>query len=249
MVNASRRGRQSPGPRMDKPHQETSSIPLPEEGDSAVATSSADSPVAPLAGLAVVSLVAGILSLMSALLLVPALCAIITGHLAIHKIRHTRRVIGGHRLALTGLILGYVSILMFSLLMVTGILLWPKYGPVLKEFFSERKTRIAMRHASELYLLCERYARDHNDRYPESWEDLKKGYSNDIDLGKWLASVHTDDPAYDPAMQLVRHERPVFQNVQHSVAVIQERAPPHVAEVVVVFADGHSETMPNPEHE
>ncbi len=226
---------ESPSPR---PSENTPGIPLPPRAG-----------VPPLTGLAVVSLVLGIVSLMSALLLVPAVGAVLAGHLAIHKIRHANREMGGHRLAVTGLIMGYLSIVAFSALMLAGFLLWPKYAPKVQEFFSEHKARKAMGHASELYLLCERYARDHGDTYPEQWQELEKGYSNPLDLKAWLNSVHTNDAKYQPAFELVRHERPVFDTARHRVAVIQERAPPEVELVVVMFADGHSELMPNPEHE
>ena len=208
--------------------------------------------VPPLTGLAVVSLVLGILSLMSALLLIPAVGAVFAGHLAIHKIRHANRLLGGHRLAVTGLVMGYVSIVMFSVMMLAGFLLWPKFAPHIKERFAEfqeYQPRKAMRKASELFRVCERYARENNGAYPKKWEDLEKGYSNAFDMKDWLSSVHTNDSAYRPAFQLLRHERPVFESVKHRVAVIQERAPAEVEQVVVVFADGHIELMPNPEQE
>ena len=236
----------------DAPSKKTVSIPLPQESPDEEPRELSRPPpreVPPLTGLAVISLVFGIVSMVSALLLIPAVCAVIAGHLAIHKIRHANRELGGHRLAVTGLIMGYVSILIFSVMMVAFIVLWPRFGPKLKDFVEERKARQAMRHATELYLVCERYARDHGDKYPAQWDDLEKGYSNRIDLEDWLQSVHTDDPVYDPAFELVKHERPVFESAQHRVAVIQERAPPEVGMVVVMFADGHSELVPNPERE
>lgn len=208
--------------------------------------------VPPLTGLAVMSLVLGILSWMTALLLIPAVGAVFAGHLAIHKIRHANRELGGHRLAVTGLIMGYVSIVMFSVLVLAGFLFWPKLAPLVKgriAEFQEYQPRKAMRKGSELYRLCERYAREHNDDYPEQWQDLENGYSNALDMEDWLGSVHTADPAYRPAFQLLRHERPVFKAVKHRVAVIQERAPPAVEQVVVVFADGHAELIPNPDRE
>lgn len=208
--------------------------------------------IPPLNGLAVISLVLGILSLMSALLLIPGVCAVFAGHLAIHKIRHANRELGGHRLAVTGLVMGYVSIVMFSVMMLAGFLFWPKLAPLVKgriAEFQEYQPRKAMRKASELYRLCERYSREHNGAYPTGWEDLEKGYSNALDMEDWLGSVYTDDPAYRPAFQLLSHERPVFASVKHRVAVLQERAPPKVEQVVVVFADGHMELIPNPEHD
>ncbi len=241
---------------MDSSSKQSRNLPLPGDQHHEPSSGSHTVGTAPLMGLAVVSLVLGILSLMSALLVVPALCAIITGHLAMHKIRHANRELGGHRLALTGMIMGYVSVMMFSLILISAILLWPKFGPEVKDFLhegrqvlEEQKLAKPMRNASELYLLCERYARDHNDAYPKTWQDLEKGYSNAVDLKQWLSSAHTSDPTYYPAFDLVPHERPVFESAKNRVAVIQERAPANVAQVVVVFADGHSEAMPNPAHE
>jgi len=241
---------------MDSSSKENRNMPLPGDHHREPKSASHTVGTAPVLGLAVISLSLGIMSLMSALLVVPALCAIITGHLAMHKIRHAGRELGGHRLALTGMVMGYVSVMMFSLLLISGILLWPKFGHKVKDLWSDGKVvweqqKLAkpMRNASELYLLCERYARDHNDAYPKTWQDLEKGYSNSVDMKEWLSSVHTKDPAFYPAFDLVPHERPVFESAKNRVAVIQERAPADVAQVVVVFADGHSEPMPNPAQE
>jgi hypothetical protein len=205
--------------------------------------------VPPLTGLAVASLVLGIVSMLAAILLIPGVFAIITGHLAIHKIRHTHKDLGGHKLAVTGLIMGYVSILLFSVTMLAAFFLWPRVGPVVKDYFSERKERVSLRQASELFLVCERFALGHDDKYPTDWKELEKGYSNSIDLKEWLSSSHTTDPAYYPCFELLNHERPVFGTAKGRVAVIQERAPPSVGQVVVVFADGHSELSPNPARE
>jgi hypothetical protein len=235
---------------MDLPNQDTSSIPTAPSRE--VDEEERPPVVPPLTGLAVFSLVLGILSLMSALLLIPAVGAVLAGHMAIHKIRHANREMGGHRLAVTGLVMGYISIVMFSVLMLTGLLLWPKISTPAKELFSkyeEYQPRKAMRQASELFRLCEQYARDHSDDYPTKWSELEKGYSNSLDMKEWLGSVYTDDPQYQPAFELIRHERPVFQSVKHRVAVILERAPPEVEMVVVMFADGHSELLPNPAHD
>lgn len=75
----------------------------------------ATSPATPArtSGLAVASLVLGILALLGgAVLILPTLLAIILGHVAMAKIRRQPTVLGGHSLALVGCILGYVSIVM-----------------------------------------------------------------------------------------------------------------------------------------
>ncbi len=62
-------------------------------------------------GLAVASLILGIVSLMgAAVLIVPTILAVIFGHVSLARIRRDRNV-GGSGLAITGLVLGYVSIM------------------------------------------------------------------------------------------------------------------------------------------
>jgi type II secretory pathway pseudopilin PulG len=67
-------------------------------------------------GLAVASLVFGIISLMgAAILIVPVILAVVFGHVSLAKIRRDRNL-GGSGMAITGLVLGYVSIV-FGVLM------------------------------------------------------------------------------------------------------------------------------------
>lgn len=62
-------------------------------------------------GLAIASLVLGIISVMgAAILIIPTILAIVFGHMSYSRIKKDSRL-GGSGLALTGLILGYVSIL------------------------------------------------------------------------------------------------------------------------------------------
>jgi hypothetical protein len=70
---------------------------------------------APAASLAVVSLVCGVLSL-SVIPLLPALPAIVCGHLARGQIRRSAGTLGGEGAALGGLITGYLSIFIFGLI-------------------------------------------------------------------------------------------------------------------------------------
>lgn len=75
------------------------------------------------AGLAVVSLVFGIIGFISSwfLLGIPSLIAVITGHMARSKIARSQGELGGEGLALAGLILGYIVIAMYLLIfMIVG---------------------------------------------------------------------------------------------------------------------------------
>ncbi len=80
------------------------------------ATANGAAPVRHTPGLAIASLVLGIISLMgAAILIVPMLLAIIFGHVSLARIRKDQNLTGAG-IAVTGLVLGYVSIF-FGLLM------------------------------------------------------------------------------------------------------------------------------------
>jgi hypothetical protein len=68
-----------------------------------------DAPEKPPSGLAITSLVLGILTYC---LFIPAIPAIITGHMALGRIRREPDKIGGKGLAITGLVLGYFGLLL-----------------------------------------------------------------------------------------------------------------------------------------
>lgn len=78
-------------------------------------------PVAPTCGLAIASLVCGILSLifcyMNAVVGIPA---VICGHLALKQIRNAPLPMGGRGMAIAGLVTGYIGIV-FQVFTIVGI--------------------------------------------------------------------------------------------------------------------------------
>lgn len=64
----------------------------------------------PTSGLAIASLVCGILGLVTCFLLA-GIPAVICGHLALGKIRHSPVPLAGHGMAIAGLICGYLAVL------------------------------------------------------------------------------------------------------------------------------------------
>lgn len=74
-------------------------------------------------GLAIASLVCGIVGLLSCLL--PGIAAVICGHMALGQIEASQGRLGGRGMAVAGLVLGYLSILvllLFAVLMIGGLL-------------------------------------------------------------------------------------------------------------------------------
>lgn len=77
----------------------------------------------PTSGLAIASLVCGILSLTTCLLL-PGIPAVICGHMALSNIKDSHSTISGRGMAIAGLVMGYVSIallLFFILFIIIGV--------------------------------------------------------------------------------------------------------------------------------
>lgn len=81
---------------------------------------STDTPKKPTSGLAIASLVCGLLGFVLAFF--TGIPAIITGHMAMSRIKASRGAIGGHGLALAGTILGYVTTFILGIIMIIAIL-------------------------------------------------------------------------------------------------------------------------------
>ncbi len=78
----------------------------------------------PTSGLAITSMVCGILGLVTCLML-PGIPAVICGHLALNRMADPSVRLGGRGMAIAGLIMGYLSVLVmvgFMLMMIVGVL-------------------------------------------------------------------------------------------------------------------------------
>jgi hypothetical protein len=170
--------------------------------------------------------------------------AAICGHVARHE---TVTVpLRGRRLATFALWLGYATMLSFPVLVLVVGLTFPvleQWREGLEEQHrSESRTR-----ASRLFVACEEYARANRDRYPASWEDLSGRFLPGDELAALLRSPYRGGAGV--AFELVRHDRPVLDAIADSVVVIQEIAPPDIAQITVVHANGRVAALHNPDHE
>lgn len=127
------------------------------------------------AGIAVASLVLGILGLFSAGL--TALAAVICGHLARGKIESSRGRLSGGGLAIGGLITGYLG-MFWAVVLVSAYF----YTTGAKE---QGGTAVANQCAArevEIGRACQAYAKDHNGSFPRSLDDLVPQYVPDKSL-------------------------------------------------------------------
>ena len=147
-------------------------------------------PASPTSGLAIASLVLGILGFFVGLTSIPA---VICGHMSLSEIKKAPGRISGKGLALAGLITGYLGIaylaLMFMLLISLGVFVGVALPQILKgasvnhpasSFTYELSDPAAcLTHARLIAAACKRYATDHQGRFPQTLEQLVPQYIED----------------------------------------------------------------------
>ena len=191
-------------------------------------------------GIAIASLVCGILSWVC-LGLLAAIPAVITGHLALGKIKRAAGALAGRGLALAGLILGYTSIVVqiAAIVLFLAILV-----PAMKE---ESSKYACLRQLDQIGTACNVYAAEHNGRYPERLSELYPDYVSDLDgfvcpaTGDRIASrdeidAKTSYEYYGAALNASTAAQPLYEAVLACDKPGNHRHGKHV-----LYADGHAE--------
>jgi len=186
----------------------------------------------------------GFLTLWLGLGLFLSAVAAVCGHMGRHEV--AIQPLRGRSLATLGVGLGYVSMLSFPVLVVAAALLFPAVEKWRSDQDVKRR-EASLTQASELFVACEAYARANKGRYPQEWEQLSGRYLPERRLEQLLRSPYPDGK--EVAFELVAHDRPVLDAIRDSVIVIQEISPPRVTEVAVVYANGKTRTIHNPDYE
>ena len=153
-------------------------------------------------GLAIASLICGILGFFTCLL--TGIPAIITGHLSLRKIKMDPASFKGDGMALTGLILGYITT-------VASILLIPLAAmatPAIFKALERAKMAENMSNARLLYVELSTYAYDHGGDFPPDLATLETSGTNlddfrfvdkDKKLRDWIyhpGLTDTSDPTF-----------------------------------------------------
>jgi len=192
-------------------------------------------------GIAIASLVCGILSWVCAGPLA-AIPAVITGHMALGRIKRSAVALGGRGLAIAGLILGYTSIVVMTVLL---ILFFTLVMPLIKEETSKISC------ASNLHQIgsaCTAYAAVHDGRYPERLSELHPDYVPNLDM---FVCQSTNDKIASPdeidtktsyeyrgaGLNLRTVREPSYQ-----VILACDKAGNHRRGKNILYADGHVES-------
>lgn len=210
-------------------------------------------------------MVLGIFGFLTILLLgiVPAIFALVCGHVGLIKIRHHRPPLRGRLAAYIGLLAGYATVLLTPLLVIAIAVAIP----LVNSAHHQNQERNRLDHASELFRACEFYARDHGNRYPRDWDELEGRYLGDSDLARLLRPQHDTvwemvkgaagriggssdgESPTGSAFLLVPHDRPILRELEGSVIVIREVAPPDVERIVVAYDNGQTTMIANPDRQ
>jgi len=127
-------------------------------------------------GIAIASLICGILSWVCVGLLA-AIPAVITGHMALGRIKRSAGALGGRGMAIAGLVLGYTSIVVMTVLIV---LVFTLVVPAIKE---EASKTACMANLKMIGMACQMYAADHDGAFPERLSQLyEAGLVSSLDV-------------------------------------------------------------------
>lgn len=125
-------------------------------------------------GLAITSLVLGILGFLSGGLL--GIPAVICGHISRSQIKKSNGRLAGEGLALAGLITGYFSFIFLTAMML-GIAL-----PVFKSVQDRGNAIKCLAQAKQIVVACKVYAAENNGNYPDTLDQLIPKYLPDNKL-------------------------------------------------------------------
>jgi prepilin-type processing-associated H-X9-DG protein len=125
--------------------------------------------------LAVWSLVLGILSFMC-FGMFSGIPAVICGHLAQSRIRHSGGALGGGGLAIGGLVTGYVGTVLTSIA-VLGVLAGMLLPAVATARDRARRVQ-CMSNLSQIGKCCFMYAMEHDERFPSDFKDIAEEAGN-----------------------------------------------------------------------
>ena len=167
----------------------------------------------------------------------------VLGHLALHDLKWGKREVAGKRIAQVGLCVSYLAMFVFPVIGLGAAFSLPAF----KEFQKNQlaaKSDLSRRNAEKLYIACEQYARVNQGKYPQSWSELGGQFLPHGELSSLLASPYPLGEA--ESFELVPHERPILREAVSSVVVIQEKGPPMVEKVAIVYADGKVDMIENP---
>ena len=121
-------------------------------------------------GLAIASLTCGILSCVF-LPVLASIPAIVCGHMSLSEIKRSAGAIGGKGIAMTGTVMGYLTLAILPVIAVIAILAGIAL-PVFSQVQLKGKQVKSLSQAKQIAIACHLYADDHDGAFPVTIEEL-----------------------------------------------------------------------------
>jgi prepilin-type processing-associated H-X9-DG protein len=177
-------------------------------------------------GMAIASLVLGILGLTCILPIIGPLLAVIFGIVALNRISKSGGQITGQGQAVAGLIIGAISMLMIPIM---AAIMLPAFG----QARGEAKRISCMSNEKQIAMAYLMYTQDNRGKCPQNLDDLRKYVGTDK-VFHCPAARDQSKPSYQ-----------LFSGTNATDVIIREDAGNHRAGGNVAYADGHVEWRKN----
>lgn len=189
---------------------------------------------APASGLAVTSMILGIVSLAACGLGgIGTLAAIVTGHLSLSRIKHSGGMVGGQGMALAGVITGYVSILSA----LAGFAVFSLGYKGYREGSQMATTIITQKAAAlEAHDACQMYARKNRGKYPATLEELVQQGMLKAETLEELKNLKAPTWVGEPGFQY--HGEGVDGLTAGAVPILTSRAESSRGEKIILYYNG-----------
>jgi prepilin-type processing-associated H-X9-DG protein len=125
-------------------------------------------------GLAIASLVLGILGITCLLPIIGAILALILGIVALNQINKSGGSVKGQGKAITGIVLGGVGLTLIPVLILAAMLL-----PALAQAREKARRVVCQSNEKQIAQAIAMYTAEHNDKCPRTLDDLRKYISSD----------------------------------------------------------------------
>ncbi|MFA5190086.1 MAG: DUF4190 domain-containing protein [Verrucomicrobiia bacterium] len=190
------------------------------------------------AGIAIASLVLGILSLFCGMC-ITGIPAIILGIIALVRLNKTPGL-GGQGLAITGLVTGGVGTVL-----ITPILL----AIMIPAFFAGRDNAMEVACRQKVKTLCIAsiaFAQDHNDTLPKTYDDLKPFLGGNAMTAELFTRCPSAANAPEPSYRIEHAGEKTTDLPAMKTPIIVETECRHLGKRAVGYLDGHVEMSAGP---
>jgi prepilin-type processing-associated H-X9-DG protein len=191
------------------------------------------------AGLAIASLVLGILSITCCSILA-GIPALILGSIALKRIGASGGTLGGKSQALAGIVMSMVSFALLPFVTAVIAIAASVAVPALSAAQAKAQEAVCLNNVRQCTLACVRYAHDHDTAVPKSWGSVKNYVVNETP-GKSLLHCRKD-PNRSVSYEIVNPgQRLADLGPPEETIIVREIHANHRGKRAVGYADGHVE--------